>query len=60
MIEQGSLPKNCEFNLGVAINYANMAKTQLEAGNIQKAIEFNGVVIEQLKEIKEKVERAGK
>jgi hypothetical protein len=49
------LPESCEFHLETALTYARMAA---KSGTLEQMQEFNGVVIEQLAEIKKKVEAA--
>lgn len=53
MIEQGLLPENCAFHLETALTFARKART---ADTPEKTDEFIGVVVEQLEEIKRKVE----
>lgn len=53
MIEQGLLPENCAFHLETALTFARKART---ADTAEKKDEFIGVVVEQLEEIKRKVE----
>lgn len=55
MIEQGLLPESCAFHLETALTFARKART---ADNAEKKDEFIRVVIEQLEEIKKKVEAA--
>ncbi len=55
MIERGLLPESCAFHLETALTFARKART---ADTPEKKDEFIRVVIEQLEEIKKKVEVA--
>ena len=57
MIERGLLPESCALHLETARTYTNMA---LKADSWPKCLEYLHVIDEHLKEIKKKVEAAGK
>ena len=66
MIAEGLLPKSCEFNFKVALEYARAAMKETETmayrddKQMVRLIDKLGVAIEHLQEIKKKVEVAGK
>ena len=58
MIERGLLPESCAFHLETALTFARMLYRRLYVKDDDAATEESRVVIEQLEEIKKKVEAA--
>lgn len=63
MIERGSLPESCEFNVDNALAYTNLAHVQisvnpLTAYHVSEALRLLKASIKDLEEIKAKIKKA--